>query len=349
MDYHRTCDYVLGMRILITTLLLLMLTSSCHINTSGLTLAPGWVYHSLGAWKHLAPGNITRSKTAQWLYFASETTIDHPAAVMKLNVASGHSQMLLQGFRHIRTLRIAPDHSLWISEGEPHGTIWRIAEPDTFPEEQIINPISLESTHSAVAPFLQAGHNGYQAITFSRNEKYAYMVSQGERSHLYRLTLATRKLTILNRESTWEATNDEASKAPSDAQIFSRLHDIETLPDGRLLLLEAGDARIMQLADLGSTAKLSEWLHMQQLHDAIDMAWDTSRGWLWICRSNTPSTLQAWDGHKLRQIVQHPRTTIRAVMTDDDHIYVSLHRSDTTPALIFTLSEKAASPSSLQP
>jgi hypothetical protein len=71
------------------------------------------------------------------------------------------------------------------------------------------------------------------------------------------------------------------------------------------------------------------------------LAWDETRKWLWIADEAIPSTLWAWDGHELHQIVQHPSSRISAVLVAADHqIYVNLQRGRNNPSMTFILRER---------
>jgi len=69
------------------------------------------------------------------------------------------------------------------------------------------------------------------------------------------------------------------------------------------------------------------------------MSWDASRHWLWITDTATPSTLWAWDGHSLHDIMHHPLSRFSGVLAAAGKIFVNLQRGRNNPAMTFILNE----------
>jgi len=325
-------------------LLLLVLISACQINATGLVLAPGWSYHSLGAWKHLMPNHMAMGAKSRWLYFGSALS-EHSAVagVAALNVENGHTHVLVEGLRNVNGMAFAPDGSLWVAEGGDQGLIWRMAEPARFPDEQRVDTVSRESTHPGFASFRFAGRFAHKAIAFSANHRFAYLADAGLGGSLYRLDMHARKLAVFHHDKGWLPVVPEdavlaAHKLAADR--FQSISDIERLPDGRLLLAESGSGRILMLDDQSKKPMLTTWLKRDALRHPGDLAWDASRQWLWITDAATPSSLWAWDGHHLHQMVHHPVSTISGVLVADGTVYVNIQLGRNNPSMTFILQER---------
>jgi len=318
--------------------------SACQIDGTGLILAPGWSYHSLGAWKSLTPTQIVLSPDGRWLYFGNETSeYTTEAGVVALHTSNGRTHMLVQGLANVHGMRFAPDGSLWVAEGGDQGEIWRMAEPEHFPDDQRVNALTRESTHPGFSPFRFAGRFAHRAIAFSADQRFAYLADAHVGGSLYRLEMRARRLDVFHPKKGW------LQVVPEDAVIaarklgaarFASISDIERLPDGTLLLAESGSGKILQLDDRGDQPVIHTWLHRDELHHPGDLAWDQSRQWLWITDEAQPSTLWAWDGHYLHDIVHHPASRISAVLAAGDHIYVNVQRGRNNPAMTLILKEK---------
>jgi len=339
-------SHILLMRFLAVIAALLIL-SACQVNAIGLDVAPGWSYHSLGAWKQLTPTQADLDPDGRWLYFGSELSeYSSVASVAALNVKNGHTHILVEGLRNVHAMRFAPDGSLWVAEGGEHGSIWRMAEPEHFPDNQKVNAVSRESTHPGFAPFRFAGRFDHRAIAFSADRRFAYLADAAAGGSLYRLNMHSRQLAVLHPEKGWVKVipEDAAVLARSMGAVrFEAISDIERLPDGTLLLAESASGRILRLDDRGETPQMKTWLQRTELHHPGDMAWDSARQWLWIADAGTPSTLWAWDGHSLHQVVRHATSRISAVLATAGNIYVSVQRGRNNPAMTFILQESESS------
>jgi len=134
--------------------IMLFALSACLIDGTGLVVAPGWTYHSLGAWKNLTPNQIVLSPDGRWLYFGSETSeFTTAAGVVALHASNGRTHVLVQGLENVNGMRFAPDGSLWVAESGDQGEIWRMAEPGHFPDDQRVNALTRESTHPGFRRF----------------------------------------------------------------------------------------------------------------------------------------------------------------------------------------------------
>jgi len=324
--------------------MLIALLGGCQVDGTGLVLAPGWSYHSLGAWKHLMPNHMAMGAKGRWLYFGSELS-EHSAVagVAALNVENGHTHVLVEGLRNVNGVGFAPDGSLWVAEGGEQGLIWRMSEPAHFPDNQRVNSVSRESTHLGFAPFRFAGSFDHKAIAFSSDHRFAYLADAASGGSLYRLDIRARQLAVFHRRKGW------LKVVPEDAVIaahklgavrFESISDMERLPNGTLLLAESASGRILVLDDQAEKPVVKSWLERSELRHPGDMVWDASRQWLWITDAATPSTLWAWDGHNLHQIIRHPSSRISGVQVADGKIYVNIQLGRNNPSMTFILQER---------
>jgi len=337
--------HILLMRTMrLIAVMLIVLLSACQGNGTGLVLAPGWTYHSLGAWRNLMPNHMAMGAKGRWLYFGSELS-EHSAVagVAALNVKNGHTHVLVEGLRNVNGVGFAPDGSLWVAEGGDQGLIWRMSEPAHFPDDQRVNTVSRESTHPGFAPFRFAGTFDHKAIAFSADHRFAYLADVANGGSLYRLDIRARQLTVFHRHQGW------LKVIPEDAVIaahklgaarFESISDIERLPNGTLLLAESGSGQILMLDDRTEKPVVKSWLKRSELRHPGDMAWDASRQWLWITDAATPSSLWAWDGQNIHQIIHHPGSTFSAVLVDDGKIYVNIQLGRNNPSMTFVLQER---------
>jgi len=337
--------HIKAMKFLSAFLVVLFMLAGCQVNGAGLVVAPGWIYHSLGAWKQFMPNQMVLSPNGHWLYFGCEISEYSPlAGVAALSTESGRTHVLVQGLRNVNGLRLAPDGSLWIAEGTDQGGIWRMVQPDHFPDEQRVNPVTRESTYPGIAPFRFAGRFSHRAIAFSADHRFAYLADAATGGSLYRLDIRARQLSVLHSEKGWLKVVPEDAVTMAHkfgAASFASIADIERMQDGSFLLAEAGSGKILRFDDLGDKPHLETWLQREELQQPVDLAWDETRKWLWIADKSIPSTLWAWDGHDLHQIVRHPSSRISAVLvTVDNHIYVNLQRGRYNPSMTFILRER---------
>lgn len=336
------------MRFLRLIAVVLLALGACQIDGTGLVTAPGWYYHSLGAWKNLTPNRMALSPDGRWLYFGNETSkFTTVAGVAALNTSNGHTHLLVEGLYNVNGMRFAPDRSLWVAEGGDQGEIWRMAEPDHFPDDQRVNALARESTHPGFSPFRFAGRFAHRAIAFSADQRYAYLADAANGGSLFRLDLRARKLAVFHRKKGWLGVvpEDAVSSARTfGAERFAAIADIERMPDGTFLLAESGAGQILKLDDHGDKPVLSTWLQGQSLQRPGDLSWDESRQWLWITDEGSPSVLWAWDGRNLHEVLHHSVSRISGVLARDGKVYVSLQRGPNNPSIIFILKERNRAP-----
>jgi len=229
-----------------------------------------------------------------------------------------------------------------VAEGDDHGVIWRMSEPAHFPDEQRVNPTTRDTTDAGFTAFRFGGRFTHQAIAFSADKHFAYLADAAQNGSLYRLDLAARKLTVLHHDQGWlDVVPEEAVQMATrmHAATFAAIADIELLPDGTLLLAESGTGQILKLDDRGSQPRLESWLKRDALRHPGDMSWDASRQWLWITDTATPSTLWAWDGQSLHEIMHHPRSRFSGVLAAAGKIFVNLQLGRNNPSMTFILKE----------
>jgi len=328
------------------SMLLLVLLAACSVDGSGLVMAPGWHYHSLGAWRNLTPNRMTLAPDGRWLYFGSEiSAFSDRAAVAALNTGRGRTHLLVEGFANVNGVRFAPDGSLWVAEGGDQGEIWRMAEPEQFPDDQRVNAVSRESTHPGLAPYRYGGRFNHRAIAFSADQRFAYLADANDGGSLYRLDITARRFSVLHRSRGWLTVAPEDARAAArtaGAARFAAISDIEPMPDGGLLLVESGAGRLLRLDDGGEHPVINTWLQRNELARPDDASWDASRRWWWISDRGSPSTLWAWDGHQLHRILHHPAAVISGVLVAGDRLFVNLQRARNNPSMTLLLSEAAA-------
>jgi len=243
-------------------------------------------------------------------------------------------------------LKFAPDGSLWIGEEFSEGLIWRIADVAHLPAMQIVDRARMVSSHRAIAPFRTAGRFAHEGIAFSRDQRFAYLADEAEEGSLYRLNLSTRRLRVLLVGKGWSAisstlnTRDQAVHL--QARTFNRIEDMETLPDGRILMAETGTGSILVLEDVGKYPEIEEYMHDSRIVHPDNLAWDAARKWLWITDDSTPSSLWAWDGQKLLHIATHQRAEITGVLAVGGIIYLNLQGQRNEPGLTLRLNETSA-------
>ncbi len=327
---------------------MLLVLSACQIDGTGMVLAPGWSYHSLGAWKQFMPNQMALSPHGRWIYFGSETSEFSPlAGVAALNTESGRTHVLVQGLRNVNGIRFAPDGSLWVAEGEEQGMVWRMAEPASFPDEQRVNALTHEATHPGFAPFRFAGRFAHRAIAFSSDKRFAYLANAINGGSLYRLDMQARKLAVFHRDKGWVNIIPEDAVTSAHnmaADGFASIADIERMPDGTFLLAESDTGQILKLDDHGKKPVIKSWLKHESMQHPVDLAWDESRQWWWIADAASSSTLWAWDGHHLHNIVHHQISRISGVLAAAGTVYVNLQRGPNNPSMTFILKEKRAEP-----
>ncbi len=295
----------------------------------GLRLDPGWRVRSVVVWKNAHPDKLTLSPKGRWLYVSCETKASEDSpSLAAIDLKKEHHMILVSGLMHADGLKFAPDGSLWIGEGFPQGLIWRIVDVDHFPVNQKVDRTRMVSSNRALAPFRAAGHFTHGGIAFSKNKRFAYLADDAVGGSLYRLNLKTRRMEVLSGDKKWVMLS--LAQSPQDqarhlqAREFDHIEDMETLPDGRILMAETGTGRILALADAGKHPEITTYLHDSRIAHPHSLAWDMTRHRLWIADGSTPSSLWTWDGRKLEQIATHQHAEITGVLPVGNVIYLNL-------------------------
>ncbi|HKI62189.1 MAG TPA: hypothetical protein VKA31_07835 [Mariprofundaceae bacterium] len=328
------------------TAILTLLLSSCTLGSIDIDLAPGWKAQSMAVWRQAHPDMMALSQDGTWLYITGETQASMLApSLMAIHLPSGRHQVLLSGLNRADGLKLAPDGSLWIGEEFDAGQVWRIAEPDTFPAEQVIDRTSLSSTNLALTPMPWAGRFSHEGIAFSKDQRYAYLADEHPEGSLYRLNLKTKELQVLHPEGGWlpiRDPDDARGEAKAlHASRFNRLEDMETLPDGKILLAETGTGKILMLDDTAQKPAVAVWLQRSEIRHPDNLAWDAKRGWLWITDDDIPSRLWAWTGNRLMQIASHKKAEITGVLVHEDKVYLNLQLKQNGTELTLNITETA--------
>ena len=333
LDVQQKIATLNAMRQMLLLLTLTLLLSSCELNPLEITVADGWKARSIAAMRHTKPDMLALSPSGKWLYVSCESKQSLLApSLIAINLENGRQQILMYGLHRADGLKFAPDGSLWLGEEFEKGLIWRIAEPDKLPEEQRIDRDSLRSSHPASAPLPAVGRFAHEGFTFSRDGRYAYLADEWEEGCVFRYELSTRSLSVYHQDKGWLLIKD-----PADARIgaeilhatyFNRLEDMETLPDGSILMAETGTGKILKLDDSGSKPTIQSWLSRPEIKHPDNLAWDTQRQWLWITDDDKPSYLWAWDGRALHEMARHDSGEITGVLAVGNVVYFNLQMPD---------------------
>ncbi|PIQ34659.1 MAG: hypothetical protein COS35_11600 [Zetaproteobacteria bacterium CG02_land_8_20_14_3_00_50_9] len=324
-----------------------MLTS-CELNPLDVTIASGWKAKSIAAMRHTKPDMLALSPSGTWLYVSCESTQSLLApSLIAINLENGRQQILLYGLHRADGLKFAPDGSLWLGEEFKKGLIWRIAEPDKLPEEQRVDRDSLRSSHAAIAPLKAVGTFSHEGFTFSRDGKFAYLADEWEEGCVYRYEMSTRKLAVFHADKGWlPITNPDDARLEAEmlhGTYFNRLEDMETLPDGSILMAETTTGKILKLDDSGNKPSIVKWLSRSEIKHPDNLAWDEKRQWLWITDDDKPSFLWAWDGRTVHEIVRHEDAEITGVIVAGDNIYFNMQMPDGNTEVTMKLSPAAIS------
>jgi len=322
---------------------LILALTACDMNPIGLELAAGWQQRSVAVWRNSHPDMMALSPNGKWLYISCETDANLNApSLVAINLETGRQHLLISGLMRSDALKFAPDGSLWIGEEFPEGLIWRVAEVDSLPAEQMVDRQKLMASHDAIEPFRAAGRFAHEGLTFSQDGRFAYLADEDKEGGIYRLTLANRSLSVLDEKLRWRHVNDpgEARAVASHlhAASFNRVEDMETLPDGRVLLAETGTGRVLALSDDGIKAAIETLLLDERIAHPDNLAWDEKRRLLWITDDDKPSALWQWDGNRLHRIALHRKAEITGVLPIGDDIYINLQNTK-GPELTVRLSE----------
>jgi sugar lactone lactonase YvrE len=318
--------------------------AACNMDSTGLELTSGWHAHSVVVWKNIRPDMLALSPDGKWLYISCETNASILApSLVAIDLETGGPRILISGLMRADGLKFAPDGSLWIGEEFPQGLIWRIADVGRLPVRQTVDRARMVSSHPAIAPFRAAGRFAHEGITFSQDKRFAYLADEAVRGSLYRLTLNTRHMDVLSADKGWVAISpalDIRNQAEHlQARTFNRIEDMETLPDGRILMAETGTGSILVLNDADNDPEIEEYLHDSRIAHPDNLAWDAVRKWLWITDDSSPSSLWAWDGQKLIHIATHRHAEITGVLAVNNTIYLNLQGRSDGPELTLRLNE----------
>lgn len=336
-------------RMRIIMLLIVSLLAACKLDVTGIELVPGWKAQSVAVWRSMRPDMLALSPDGKWLYLTCETeaSLQSPS-LGAVHLPSGRHMVLLYGLNRADGLKFAPDGSLWIGEEFEQGLIWRIAEPNEMPAEQHIDRERMEISSPSIAALASSGTMAHEGIAFSRDGQYVYLADEWKTGCLYRQNLISHRLEVLHETRGWLPVlqPDEARLVSEKlrGRTFNRLEDLETLPDGRILMAETGTGRILMLDDLGEKPVISLYLQNAELRHPDNLAWDESRRWLWITDDDKPSRLWAWDGRKLIRIATHPHAEITGVLPVGREIYLNLQGNSGGPDLTMKLMEEGEKP-----
>jgi secreted PhoX family phosphatase len=222
--------------------------------------------------------------------------------------------------------------------------IWRIAGIDKLPAEQTVDRLTLNASHAAIVPFRAAGRFSHEGLTFSRDKRFAYLADEDKTGAIYRFNMEKRNLSVLDAAMTWRIIDDpdeaRATARHLNAASFNRLEDMETLPDGRILMAETGTGKVLALSDHGTNASIETLLHDEQIAHPDNLAWDEKRQLLWITDDDKPSALWTWDGRESRRIALHRKAEITGVLPIGDDIYINLQGMKNGSELTVRLFEK---------
>lgn len=303
-----------------------------------LELARGWQPRTLAQWQHTRPDMLVLSPDGRLLFLSCETTAAPEAASLAaIDLQTGKKHILLRGLHRADGLKLAPDGSLWLGEEHKRGRIWRIAWNKT------VNATGQLGLHTEISPIAAAGIFSHEGIAFSKNGRYAYLADEWRKGSLFRLDLKLQRLAVLHATRGWLSVADPTKAREEslrlEAMKFDRIEDMETLPDGRLLLAETGSGKVLMIDDRHQRPVVDVWLEHPLLHHPDNLAWDTHRGWLWITDDSEPSVLFAWDGRQLRRIAQHAAAEITGVLPHGIHVYINLQTKNPDAEATVELSE----------
>jgi len=312
------------------------------MNPTGLQLEHGWKARSVAVWRDAHPDMLALSPNGKWLYISCETMagINTPS-LATINLKTGRKHMLISGLMRADALKFAPDDSLWIGEEFPEGLIWRVADVDKLPEEQFVKRATLSTSHDAIAPYRPAGQFAHEGISFSADHRFAYLADEDPHGAIYRLELQSHHLEVLDGTLHWQAIQDPAQARLAaihmHATPFNRIEDMETLPDGRIVMAETGTGRILALQDHGDKAEINTFMQNSEIIHPDNLAWDSKRKLLWITDDSTPSALWTWDGIRATRIALHQHAEITGVLPVANDIYINLQTKKNSPELTVKL------------
>jgi len=332
---------------LLSILCLAVFLSGCQSENVGLTLMPGWKTEVLVECADDRPDMLMLSGNGQYLYQSCETSENLLApSLARIDLASGKRDILLYGLERADGLKLAPDGSLWLGEEAEDGLIWRIQNPDAMEPGQRVDRRRLVSSNDQIQPLMTAGRFAHEGLAFSADGRFAYLADEWEEGCVYRFTLESQQLQVMHEARGWLSiplpTNAREEAEKLHGRFFSRIEDMERLPDDRILMAETGTGRILVLNDRGIKPTISTFLQHADLRHPDNLKWDASRNWLWITDDNSPSILWAWDGKSLHQIARYRGSVITGLESGPDgSIYINLQYRWFRPALTLRLYESS--------
>jgi len=300
-----------------------LIASACEADTA-LSLTDGWRTEVMAEWGDVMPDMLAFSADGNTLYVSNETKSggDNPS-LSRIDVATGTCRTLLSGLNRADGLKMDRQGRLWLGEEVTGGRMFRIDIPESLKRNQRLDQSPVPGTVQYVE---SAGNMAHEGFAFSSDEQYLYLADEWKEGSLFRLDLHSGKLQLLHEQKGWLAI-DEPGRARERAiqakgRPFHRLEDMETLPDGRILLAETGDSnrrgRIWVLDDRGKKPSMSLYLDHPDLNHPDNLEWDVHRQLLWITDDDWPSFLWAWNGKNLIRVATHRTAEITGIESAPD-------------------------------
>ncbi len=340
-DHHMIQPFRLFTLLLITPLL-----ASCS-SEIGLTTAPEWEVEQLMEWDEALPDMLLLSRDEKLLYVTCETVSNMLApSLARIDLEKRNREILIFGLARADGLKMDSKGDLWLGEETEDGLVIKISSPASFPSGQRLDRNRLVSSHVDINPILSAGRFSHEGMAFSNDGKFLYLADEWIEGCLYRMSLTSGRLEVLHKTKGWlhiNTPNEARFKAEVlHGRLFQRLEDMETLPDGRILMAETGSktsqGRIWILDDHGKTPQITAYLESPEIIHPDNLEWDHKRGWLWISDDNSPSNLWAYDEHKLQKIASHNSAEITGIESSSSGtIYLNLQHRSFGPDLTVTL------------
>jgi len=322
------------------------LLASCT-DDIGLATAPEWRVEPIMEWDAALPDMLLLSGDEKLLYVSCETVSNMLApSLARIDLDRKTRDILIYGLARADGLKMDSKGDLWLGEESTDGLVIRISSPETLPAGQRLDRDRLVSSHTDIIPVLNAGRFSHEGLAFSKNGEFLYLADEWIEGCLYRMSLTSGRLEVLHKTKGWLHINtpiDARFKAEVlHGRLFRRLEDMETLPDGRIVLAETGSGesqgRLWILDDRGASPQISVYLESPEIHHPDNLEWDSNRGWLWITDDHSPSNLWAYDGNDLQKIASHSSAEITGVESGrDGTIYLNLQHRFIGPDLTLKL------------
>ena len=331
---------------LFTLLALAPLLASCT-EEIGLDIAPEWKVDSIMAWEEALPDMLLLSRDETQLFVSCETVQNMLSpSLARIDLERGSKDILIYGLARADGLKMDSKGDIWLGEETEDGLIIRVTSPESLPAEQRFDRDRLVGSHPDITPVLSAGRFSHEGLAFSQDGRYLYLADEWIEGCLYRFEISSGKLQVFHSSKGWLKINtpvDSRFKAEVlHGRLFQRLEDMETMPDGRIVMAETGSkngsGRIWILDDRGDSPQISVYLESPDIHHPDNLEWDSKRGWLWITDDHSPSSLWAYDGIKLQKIASHSSAEITGVESSRDGIiYLNLQHRFIGPDLTLKL------------